>query len=304
MLDQPLASMSLIDVSNKPEKFARKVIVLPFVLENLDENKVRPHFLLSVISPKQKYNSEAEWLAAKHFRLPSGFSLIKGTREMLYAGQCLDIPPGFSRYFSPKKWDKKFLKDDKAVEIIARIDGSMPAISTALNEAREEGGIKPKHIKRMLDFGVRQFTVDGRTTNFHCYAMELKGFKFKKAKDALIVDYFSYAELKQARKVRFRYNIPLVRPSHFKFIKSIRKELRQIYALENVQMQFKEEPKLAVPCDKVQAYKKRFRKLIKKAAKGRFVAQKYTEDATRKNIIKRSKHSRRKVKRIKKLLKK
>ena len=302
MLDQPLTSTSLINFSQTPEKFARKVVVLPFVLEQINKNTYRPHFLLSVIAPKQKYNSDAEWLAARKFRLPSGFSLIKGTREMLYAGQRLDIPPGFSRYFNPRKWDKKLLKDSKAVEIIARIDGSMPAISTALEEAREEGGIKPKHIKRMIDLGVRNLKLDGRSANYHCYAMELTGFRFKKAKDSLMLDYFSYAELKQARKVRFRYNIPLVRPSHFKFIKRVRKDIRQLYAAHDIQMRFKEVPPLDNPCAKVQGYKKKFRKLIKAAAKGRFIAHKYTEEQTRKNIIKRSKHSRRKVKRIKKLI--
>ncbi|NNJ71770.1 MAG: hypothetical protein HKP09_01175 [Enterobacterales bacterium] len=303
MTDQTLASMSLINVSDAPEKFARKVVVIPFVLEKLDEQTVLPHFLLSVITPKQKYNSIAEWQAAKKFRLPSGFSLIKGTREMLYAGQRLDIPPGFSRYFSPKKWDKKLLKDSKAVEIIARIDGSVPAISTAVTEVGEEAGIVPKHIQRIIDLGVRRLTLDGRTVNFHCFAMELKGFRNKKARDALLVDYFTYAELKQARKIRFRYNIPLVRPSHFRFIKAIRKEIKQVYALDNFTMRFKEESPIAKPSKKVQAYKKSFPKLIKAAAKGHFLGFKYNEEQTRKNIIKRSKRSRQKIKRIKKLIK-
>ena len=34
-------------------------------------------------------------------------------------------------------------------EIVASIDGLMPAVSTALAEAKEEGGIKPKHIKQI-----------------------------------------------------------------------------------------------------------------------------------------------------------
>jgi len=302
MTRRTLASLGLIDTSNKPERFARKVIVISYVLETDQDGQVTPKFLLSVISPKQKAKTYKHWKTAKQFKLPSGYSLVKGTREMIYAGERLDVPPGFSRYFQPKTWDKKFLVDSEHQAIIAKLDGVMPAVSTALTEAREEAGIGMKNIKQLFDLGVHSLKMDGRLGNYHCFAMELHQRQNKVAMDSLALNYFSYAELKQSKEVRFRYNIPLVRPSHFRLIKKMRKPLKNIYRIQGIKLSIKK----SVTGDWVEkqmALIKDFRKLLNNASKGKFITPGSTSKATRKHIIKRSKHSKTKLKRIKQLRK-
>ena len=300
MAPDTLASISLVNTSNQPEIFARKVVVIAYTLQPDAVGVLTPHFLLSVICPKQKYRSIDEWHKAKHFRLPSGYSLIKGTREMSYAGERLDIPPGFGRYFNPSVWDKKFQIDREHHEIVARIDGLMPAVSTALAEAKEEGGIKPKHIKQLIDMGVVSAKMDGRLSHYHCIAMELRKMTFGKATDSLRLNYFTYQDLKAARKTRLRYNIPLVRPSHFLLLKNVRKQLRAIYRSLGTDITFK--GATTANLESLAEVKSDFKKLVKRGAKGDFVCHKMTPEATLKRIIKRSKQSRRKVKKLKKLI--
>lgn len=295
-----LASISLVNTSNQPEIFARKVVVIAYTLQPDLDGVLTPHFLLSVICPKQKYRSLAEWKKAKHFRLPSGYSLIKGTREMIYAAERLDIPPGFGRYFNPSVWDKKFQIDSEHQEIVARIDGLMPAVSTALVEAKEEGGIKPKHIKQLIDMGVVSAKMDGRVSHYHCIAMELHKMAYGKAKDSLKLNYFTYQDLKVARKTRLRYNIPLVRPSHFLLLKQVRKQLKAVYRSLGTDITFKGSTR--ADKESLAAVKADFKKLIKRGGKGDFVCHKMTPEESIKRIIKRSKHSRRKVKKLKKLI--
>ena len=299
MTPDSLTTVSFINTGNQPELFARKVVVIAYTLEQTPKGKWRPHFLLSIICPKQKHKSLAEWHAAKSFRLPSGYSLIKGTREMMYAGQRFDIPPGFGRYFNPRVWDDSFQVDRAHQEIVARIDGVMPAVSTALVEAKEEGGIKPNHIKQVIDLGVHEAKLDGRQNFYHCIALELKGRENVKAIDSLDLNYFSYNMLKWAHKLRFRYNIPLVRPSHFQLIKQLREPLSTVYASQERVLTFKG----AKPTEDVQlALRKEFKQILKSASKGRFVQYKGNVESTIKRIIKRSKKSRNKVKKLKKVL--
>ena len=299
MVPDSLTTVSLINTGNEPELFARKVVAIAYTLEQTPKGKFRPFFLFSIICPKQKYKSLDEWHAAKNFRLPSGYSLIKGTREMMYAGQRFDIPPGFGRYFNPGVWDNSFQIDTNHQEIVARIDGVMPAVSTALVEAKEEGGIKPKHINQIIDLGVHQAKLDGRQSPFHCIALELKSRDNIKAIDSLGVNYFSYKTLKWASQFRFRYNIPLVRPSHFQLVKALREPLSSVYATQGKTLAFKG----AKPTEDVQmAIRKEFKQILKCASKGRFVQYKGTAESTIKRIIKRSKHSRTKIKKLKKLI--
>ncbi len=300
MVSGNLASISLVNTSNKPELFARKVVVIAYCLLPDNSGILTPHFLLSVICPKQKFRSPDEWHNAAKFRLPSGYSLIKGTREMIYAGERLDIPPGFGRYFNPGVWDNTFQIDSQHQEIVASIDGLMPAVSSALAEAKEEGGIKPKQIKQLIDLGVISAKLDGTRTYYHCIAMELQDLVFGKAIDSLSLDYFTYQELKLARKMRLRYNIPLVRPSHFLLLKKMRKQLKAVYRSLGTEITFKgtQIPDL----ERLNDIKAQFKQLSKGCSKGVFVAHKCTPEATIKRIIKRSKDSRRKVKRLKKLI--
>jgi len=299
MTPDSLTTVSFINTGNQPELFARKVVVIAYTLEQTLKGKWRPHFLLSIICPKQKHKSLAQWHATKSFRLPSGYSLIKGTREMMYAGQRFDIPPGFGRYFNPRVWDDSFQVDRAHQAIVARIDGLMPAVSSALQEAREEGGIRPKHIKQMFDLGVHKAKLDERDSLFHCIAVELKASDNGKAIDSLGLHYFSYQALKWASQCRMRYNISLVRPSHFQFIKLFKEPLRSVYADQGRLLTFKG----AKPTEASQAsLKSDFKRLLKAARKGRFVHVKGDEEGTIKRIIKRSKHSRTKIKRLKKIL--
>ena len=297
---QPLASLSLISTANKPELFARKVVVIAYTLEELADGRVTPHFLMSVICPKQKIPSLDAWNKAKKFNLPSGHSLIKGTREMIYSGERLDVPAGFGRYFNPQSWDRDFQVDSKHMEIVARINGLMPTASTALAEVREEGGIKLKHIKQFFDLGAYHFNLDGRKSNYHCIAMELHAKKNAKAKDSLALNYFSYPELKVAKQIRQRYNIPLVRPSHVRFIKAMRKPLTMLYQAQGIELSYGNEPSKGWK-RRLQALKTEFKSLLKQAKKGQFCAVKSTPEKTIRRILKRSKKSRRKVKILKKL---
>jgi hypothetical protein len=302
MSAQPLASLSLISTDNKPELFARKVVVLAFTLEELASGHVTPHFLMTVICPKQKIASIADWEKTTKFRLPSGYSLIKGTREMIYSGERLDVPPGFGRYFNPQVWDTDFQIDSRHLEIVARINGLMPTASTALSEVREEGGIKLKHIKQLFDLGAYHFNLDGRESNYHCIAMELHTKKNARAKDSLALSYFTYPELKQARKIRQRYNIPLVRPSHVRFIKQMREPLTQLYRAQGIKLSYGK----YVSEDwsaRLQDLKSQFKGLLKQAKKGQFCAYQSTPEKTIKRVIKRSKSSRRKVKILRQLTK-
>ena len=299
MAPDSLTTVSLINTGNQPELFARKVVVIAYTLETTPKGNTRPYFLFSIICPKQKYKTQADWDAASNFRLPSGYSLIKGTREMMYAGQRFDIPPGYGRYFNPGVWDNSFQIDTNHQEIIARIDGVMPAVSTALVEAKEEGGIKPKHINQVLDLGVHEAKLDGRKSAYHCIALELKGRENIKAIDSLGLEYFSYKTLKWASKFRFQYNIPLVRPSHFQLIKQLRDPLTSIYQSQGRTLTFKgAKPSLELQ----KQLKQGFKQLVKAAAKGQFIHYKGTAEATIKRILKRSKHSRTKVKKLKKLI--
>lgn len=303
MAAQPLASLSLVNSTNEPEQFARKVVVIPYVLMASESDQLSPHFLLSVISPKQKHKSLDSWQAARKFRLPSGHSLIKGTREMIFAGQRLDVPPGFGRYFSPRAWNRDLKINQQHHEIIARIDGLMPAVSTALNEAREEGGIKPSNIRQLIDLGVIHCRLDGRPGDYHVFAMELAEKKNARAKDSLAVNYFSYQVLKQARKIRFRYNIPLVRPSHFRLIKQVRKSIQNLYQSRGVKLYYKAPISMQEQRNLGQV-QEQFKTILNKAAKGKFVAHQCSLEQTIKRIIKRSVNSRKKVKRLKKLSRK
>lgn len=300
MANVPLASLSLINTANKPELFARKVVVLAYTLEPTSDGQVTPNFLFTIIAPKQHIKTLKEWNKSKKFRLPSGHSLIKGTREMIYAGERFDVPPGFGRYFNPQSWDQDFKVDTGHSEIMAKIDGLMPVASTALSESREEAGIKTSFIKQLIDLGAYHFVLDGQERNYHCIGMELKSKKNAKAKDSLALNYFTYQELKKAQKVRFRYNIPLVRPSHFLLIKHLRKTLKAVYVSQGIPLTYKTD--VTDWDEKLGDLKKQFKGIIKQASKGRFCSYKGTYEKTTRRILKRSKTSRTKVKRLQKLV--
>ncbi|MCP4271668.1 MAG: hypothetical protein GY781_06835 [Gammaproteobacteria bacterium] len=306
-----LDQIPLMDVTDgKKQPFARKVAVVAYYLrkENKKENNKKykkshkkskkkkkinkpqaeiPHFLLTVIVPKQPAKVTNKWRKAKRYKLPGGFSLIKGSREMIRAGKRVDIPPAFGGYFRKKKSGNLKKKDrDKS------IDGLLPAALTSLREAKEEGGVNPKNIRLIYDLGVRQFRISGkRRIKVDTFAIELKGPKNGKAIDSLAVDYFTLEELKQAIQIRTQYNIPLVRPSHLEFIKDVLPDLKKQYKLEG--RLFSDKLTRAKKTGKKNNIRKsNFIQLIKNARQGKFLAYKYSTAETRENIIEKSIDSR------------
>ncbi len=311
-----LDQIPLMDVTDgKKQPFARKVAVVAYYLkkENRKEDNKKykkgqkksikkninkplaeiPHFLLTVIVPKQPAKVINKWHKAKHYKLPGGFSLIKGSREMIRAGKRVDIPPAFGGYFRKKKSGNLKKKDrDKS------IDGLLPAPLSSLREAKEEGGVNPENIRLIYDLGVRQFRISGkRRIKVDTFAIELKGPKNGKAIDSLAVDYFTLEELKQATQVRTQYNIPLVRPSHLEFIEDVIPDLKKQYQLEGriFSDKFTNEKKAG---KKNNQRKSLFIQLVKNAKQGKFLAYKYSTAETRDNIIEKSIDSRKRQKKI------
>jgi len=121
-----LDQIPLMDVTDgKKQPFARKVVVVAYYLKKeYKKNKKKktnscietPHFLLTVIVPKQPAKVTDKWRKAKRYKLPGGFSLIKGSREMIREGKRVDIPPAFGGYFRKKKSGNLKKKDrDKSI---------------------------------------------------------------------------------------------------------------------------------------------------------------------------------------------
>jgi len=305
-----LDQIPLMDVTGgKKQPFARKVAVVAYYLEkkykeeekkkkNKKSKKTKPsveipHFLLTVIVPKQPAKVTDKWRKAKRYKIPGGFSLIKGSREMIRAGKRVDIPPAFGGYFRKKKSGNLKKKDrDKS------INGVLPAALTALREAKEEGGVNPNNIKLIYDLGVRQFRISGkRRIKVDTFAIELKSPKNGKAIDSLAVDYFTLAELKQAIRIRTQYNIPLVRPSHLEFVKDVIPDLKKQYQLEG--RNFSDKLTNTKKAGKKNNKRKcKFKLLIKNARQGKFLAYKYSTVETRENIIEKSIDSRERQKKI------
>jgi len=286
-----LDKLAIIDLKKgNKQPFARKVVVVAYYLEKLTSKKHVPRFLFTVIVPKQPEKVTDKWKKAKRFKLPSGFSLIKGTREMIRNGKEQDVPPGFGGYF------RKMVSGNlKKKEIDSSIDGLLPAASTALKESEEEAGIQPDNIEVIYNFGVRKIKISGRNLRVNSFAMELKKPKKGKAIDSMGLKYFTLRELKLASKTRTRYNIPLVRPSHVKFVEEVYETLQPQYRLEGKRLSKKATSKK----NEIKKIKKRkiyFGSLIKQSSVGDFVAHKHSVKVTRKNIIEKSIRSRNKQK--------
>lgn len=286
-----IEQLAVIDLTEgKQQPFARKVVVIAYHLEKLTADEFVPHFLLTVITPKQSPQVIANWEKARRYRLPSGFSLIKGTREMVLDGQEQDIPPAFNKYF--KKAASGRLKPWR---VDYRVDGPMPALLTALKESREEAGVKPGHIKQIFDFGVRRFRQGKRSMPVNCFAIEMKKPAKGKAIDSLALEYFTLSELKLASQQLTRYNIPLVRPAHYGFVDELFSLLKQQYRQEGKQLK-KKALKKSQEGIKIKQVKVLFKRLVKYAGKGQFTAHKYSTSKTIKNIIAKSKKSHKKRK--------
>ena len=282
-----LDQLTLIDLTEGAKKpFARKVVVVAYHLKKHKSGIEIPHFLFTVIAPKQPSKVTDNWRKAKHFNLPSGFSLIKGTREMIRRGRTEDIAPGFGEYC--RKMRSGNLKKK---EVDNSVDGTVPAVISALREAREEGGIKLNNIELIFDLGVKKIKMDGRNLKANVFAIELKRPKNGKAIDSLAIEYFTLGELELAANLRTRYNIPLVRPSHMRFVQDMVPVLHQHYELEGRLISDKRASK-----KKNNKRKALFVQLVKDAREGRFRAHKYSVKKTIKNIIERSVHSREKQK--------
>ncbi len=289
-----LDQIPLIDINEgKKQPFARKVVVIAYYLKKRKDNSVQPYFLLTVIVPKQPVRVTKKWYKAKSYKLPGGFSLIKGSREMIRSGKRVDIPPAFGGYFRKINSDNLKKKDQDK-----KVNGVLPAALTALREAKEEAGIKPRNIKLIFDLGVRKFRVGGkRRIKVDTFAIELKQPKNGKAIDSLAVDYFSIGEMKKASKLRTQFNIPLVRPSHVEFVEKIIPDLIEKYRLEG-----------KIFSEKISSRKKikkrnerrrlHFIQLVKNARQGKFLAYKLTIKKTRENIIEKSNNSRKRQKRL------
>lgn len=293
------AQITPVDMTmGSKQSFARKVVVVAYYLKEDKSGALTPHFLFTVIVPKQPAKVTDDWKNARHFKLPSGFSLIKGTREMIRDGEILDIPPRYNGYF------KKLISGNLAKkDIDKKIENIVTAADSALKEAKEEAGIKKSNVELMVDFGMQKIKMDGQTLRVNSFAIELKKPSFSKAIDSLELGYFTLSELKMAAKIRTRYNIPLVRPSHVRFVEAMMNDLKQLYKLEGKiiieeaatgKKTKKKEKKKIKDCVI------RFLQIIKKARKGRFIAFKYSAKETQKNIIIKSEHSREKQKQISK----
>jgi len=283
MAKKLLEELELIDLTKgKKQPFVRKVIVVAYYLKETKSGKKTPYFLFTVIAPKQPEKVTRSWKKANHFRLPSGFSLIKGTREMYKDGDEQDIPPGFGRYF------RKLISGSlKKRQVDDRVDGVIPAIISALTESKEEGGIKLHNVELIFDLGVRKAKIDGENLRFHGFAIELKRPVNAKAKDSLALEYFSLKELKLAAKIRTRFNIPLVRPSHAGYVEDVYEVLNQQYGSYGTALSKKGPSQKKVNksnSDRATIFKG----LIKNAGQGRFKAYKHTTKETIKNIIEKS----------------
>ena len=281
-----LDQLTLIDLTDgEKQPFARKVIVVGYYLKENKKGKVIPKFLFTVIAPKQLKKVTDNWEDAKKYKLPSGFSLIKGTREMLNDGVEQDIPPRLSTYFRNKISGKL-----KKKEFISNVDSLIPSVITALKESKEEAGIKLANIELIFDLGVKNIKLDGRRLNTHSFAFELKKPINGKAIDSLAIDYLTLGELKQAAKLRTRFNIPLVRPSHVHFVENVNKILKQQYKLLGITLSTK---KISKKTNKTNLKRKiQFNRLVKKARQGKFKAYKCSKVDTVLNIIERSIRSR------------
>ncbi len=281
--------LALIDLTNgKKQPFARKVAVVAYYLKEHKPGILTPHFLFTVIAPKQPEKVTNNWSKAKQFKLPSGFSLIKGTREMLMDDKEQDIPPGFGGYF--RKLTSGSLKKK---DFDQRIDGVVPALLSALKESKEEGGVKLSNIELMFDLGVRGIKINGCNLRVNSFALELKQPTNGKAIDSLGMEYFTLRELELAAKQRTRYNIPLVRPTHVRFVNEIYKVIKPHYEDDGIKLSKKsrskkKEKKLVV------LSKMRFIELVNDAKKGKFIAFKHKVSKTTKNIINKSIKSREK----------
>jgi len=212
---------------------------------------------------------------------------------MIRAGKREDIPPAFGGYFR-KEFSGNLKKNDRDKSI----NGTLPAALTSLREAKEEGGINPKNIKLLFDFGVRKFRVGGkRSIQVDTFAMELKKPANGKAIDSLAVDYFTLGELKHAAKLRTRFNIPLVRPSHVKFIEELIPALAKQYQLEvkNFSTKITTSKKIR---KKNEQRKNEFIQLVENARQGKFFAHKHSKKETQKNIIEKSIDSRKRQKKV------
>ncbi|MCK5159207.1 MAG: hypothetical protein KAR08_08620 [Candidatus Heimdallarchaeota archaeon] len=281
--------VAVIDLTKgNKQPFARKVAVVAYHLKEHKPGMLTPHFLFTVIVPKQPEKVTNNWNKAKQFKLPSGFSLIKGTREMLMDGKEQDIPPSYGAYF--RKMTSGSLKKKDVDE---RIDGVVPALLSALKESKEEAGVKLNNIQLIFDIGVRGIKINGRNLRVNSFALELKHPTNGKAIDSLGMEYFTLRELKLAAKQRIRYNIPLVRPSHVHFVNEVFTLIKKHYEVDGKTLSKKstskkKEKKL------VESSKKRFIELVKDAKKGKFLAHKHKVSKTTKNIIDRSIKSREK----------
>jgi len=283
--------LAIIDLTEgKKQPFARKVAVVAYYLEEHQPAQWTPHFLFTIIVPKQPKKVTDDWDNAKHFKLPSGFSLIKGTKEMFWDGVEMDIPPGFGGYIS------KLLSGNlKAKDFDNSVDGVVPSVLSALKEAKEEAGVKLKNIEVIFDLGVRTIKISGRNLRVNSFAIELKKPVNGKAIDSLMIKYFTLQELKLASKIRTRYNIPLVRPTHYYFVKNVFSILSKQYDKTDVVLSVKasSKKKALKVIDKCKAD---FSSIIKNAYNGVFIAYKYSAKKTKKNIIKKSVWSREKRK--------
>ena len=278
------------------QSFARKVVVVAYYLEEHKSGKLIPHFLMTVIVPKQPAKATADWQNTKRFKVPRGYSLIKGTREMIRDAQVQDIPPGFNRYFKKLVSGKITTKN-----VDQSIEGIIPAAQTAVKEAKEEAGIKQSNVQLIIDFGQCKIKMDGSTQKVNSFAMELKKPSYAKAIDSLAMDYFTLGELRLGAKQRTRYNIPLVRPSHVDFVENMVKILKQHYQLvgktlsDETVTRKKDQKKEKKKINESKIY---FRQLAKDARNGRFIAFQHSAKKTNKNIIKKSEHSRDKKKQV------
>jgi len=288
-----LDQLPVIDITEgKKQPFARKVVVVAYHLKQLESGLWAPHFLFSVIVPKQSEKVTNNWQKAKHFKLPSGYSLIKGTKEMYMDGKEQDIPPAFSGYFRKLKSGNLAKKN-----INSKIDGLVPSVMSALKEAKEEAGVSLNNIEVIFDLGVRPIKINGRNLRVNSFAIELKSPSNGKAIDSLKINYFTLRELKLAAKVRTRYNIPLVRPVHYRFVVEVYELIKQRYAADGIHLSVKSKSKKK-EIKHINKYKNQFSTLVKDARQGIFKAYKYSMKQTIKNIIKRSERSRQKRKQL------
>jgi len=260
--------LKIIDLTHhKKQSFSRKVAVVAYYLEQNELSTV-PHFLFTVIAPKQSLKVVKDWDSAKSYRMPSGFSIIKGTSEMLRHGEIVDISPGYKNYFNTK---------------ISTEDIVYPMV-TALNESAEEGGVKVKNIHLIFDLGFKKTRLDGRDINVRHFAIELKKPKNGKAIDSLAIKYFTLREIKLAIKQRNLFNIPLMRPSHGKFVEQTFRKLKKYYANKGVKLERKGPSKKKEKLH-IKNINEHFLSLINNAQKGIFKSHKYTVEETVKNII-------------------